>query len=180
MPARRARLLPILRIDDDCHRSVVQQFHFHICAKLSCKYLFAQVGLQRGDHFLIQGNGYIRFRGPDIGGAIAFFGSCVQGELAYQQNIAAGLFYGEVHYAGIVIKDPQIDHFSAEPVGIFCNVGVFNTDQHEQPFPDGCFQMTFDADSRMAYTLDNNPHFLCEDTCCREEAGRGKKRTGRG
>jgi hypothetical protein len=109
---------------------------------------------------LIQGNGYIRFAGPDIGGAIAFFGSRVQGELAYQQNIASGLFYGEVHHSGIVIEDPQIDNFSTEPGDIFGVVGIFYTDQHQQSFPDGGFQMTFDADSRMAYTLDNNPHFF--------------------
>ena len=56
----------------------------------------------------------------------------MQGELAYEEDITACLFYRAIHDAGTVIEDAQIDDLPAQPSDVFRRIGVLDAYEYEQ------------------------------------------------
>ena len=84
----------------------------------------------------VEGNGVGVACCADVGGAVALFVRCHEGELAHDEGLAAGVRDAAVHHAVFIVENAQAADFFAKPVGIVARVGLFNAEEDEKDRPD--------------------------------------------
>ena len=117
-------------VDADGHRTVVQQFHFHVGAELARTDFLAQTDAQFLAEVFVHRDGDVGFGRADVRGAVTLLGRGMQGELAYDQQAAVHFADGLVHDAVFIVENTEGDNLFAEPVGILLRVGFFDADQN--------------------------------------------------
>jgi hypothetical protein len=70
----------------------------------------------------------------------------MEGELAYQQDLAASIFDRAVHHSPGVIEDAQIDNLSTKPFDVFGRIGVFDAKEDQEAIADGGSDYFFNGD----------------------------------
>ena len=66
--------------------------------------------------------------------AVAFLVRRQQGELAYHENLAPDVGYGQVHYALGVVKNAQRGYLFHQPVDVLLGVAVGHSEEYHVPF----------------------------------------------
>ena len=70
-------------------------------------------------------------------GVDALPGRCVEGELAYHEDIPSSIQDAAVHHAVSIVEDAQVDRLLAEPVDVLLCVGFLDAHEDEHAAPDG-------------------------------------------
>ena len=124
---QKLRLLLVLRINDNCNRSVIHKCYFHHGAKFPALHVFAQISFHLFSELLVKWNCSIWMRGPDITWARPFFRFRVERELAYNQYVSVHIFHRKIHHTCAVIKNAQRGNLAAQPLDIFLGVSFFDS-----------------------------------------------------
>lgn len=154
-------LLAVLGVDEDGDGAVVDEGDLHVGAELSGLYLSAEELGEAADEALVHGHGDVGLGGTDVAGAVAFLGAGHEGELADEEDAAAGDFGdGEVHDAVGIVEDAEGDDFAAEPVDVVVGVGVFDAEEYHHAGAYLAFYLASDGDGGGEATLDYYAHFF--------------------
>ena len=151
-------LFPVLAVDGEGDGAVVDEGDFHVCAELAGFHRLAKLAFQCGDELFVQRDSDLRLGGAGEGGAVAFLGAGVKGELADHQHAAADLGERAVHQAIVVVKDAQPGDLAAEPLDVLGGVGVLNAEKHDEALANAATHLAADGDGGFARSLDDCPH----------------------
>ena len=144
-------------IQQDRHRSVVDQVDLHFGLKLS-GFDRNAVSPQFGDKFFIEPLGFGRFcslykRRPSSLSAIA-----VKGKLRDHQHPATHFFKGQIELSGGIFKDSKLWKLGSEIGNVFFFVAPANTYEDKEPLADLACDSAPDVDRSRFYPLDDSPH----------------------
>ena len=152
-------ILKLLRVDHERYRAVIDKFDLHVGPKLpGCD--GNALSLDGMDERFIERNSDGRRSGIDETGAAAFTAIAVEGELADDQDAAAGFGDIEVHFAVGVAKDSEARDLVGQPVGAIGRVVMRHAEQDEQPPADLADDVAFDADAGFGDSLNEGTHFF--------------------
>ncbi len=151
-------LLPVFGVNDDGYRAIVGEGDLHISSKFTTGTRFVVVlgaGIQEG---FVERDGGFRSGGLNKRGSIAFFGAGVQGELTYHEEFTIDVQQAAVHFTMLVWKNTHFADFANQPIDVFLTVAFDDSEQDEQPLPNGSGGRMIDADTCLGNSLNDDAH----------------------
>jgi len=92
-------------------------------------------------------------------GAAAFSAIAVEGKLRYKQQAAAGLTNTQIHPAGWIWKNPQVDELLYQVIGVLFRVCHCYTQKNQETQSDRASNFASYLDARLFDPLDDDSHY---------------------
>src|SRR5271156_240858 len=121
----------LCRIEQDCNRPVVQQFHLHHLLELAG--LTGQTGRPDAAYeILIELESLLsRSRGIERR-AFATADVAVEGELGHYQHFSTNLSGGQVHFSMVIFEHTQTSNFIGQVIRVGCGIRRGYTEQNQK------------------------------------------------
>jgi hypothetical protein len=112
-----------------------------------------------GHENFVQAFGFGRLGGGDETRAAAFAAIAQQGELANDQQFTAGIAQANVHLAGIVFEDPQLDNLLGQLPGVVVGIFLSHAQQYDQTTANRASRFVLDGHRSLGYALNDGTHW---------------------
>src|SRR5574340_1128541 len=148
---------PLLEIEPDGHRAVIDDFNFHVRAKVTLLHRYAVTGKIGGEP-VHQRAGHLGWGSIDERGPIAARGVGVQGELRNHQRLSADIQDRQVHFSMVILEYPQVGDLFGQRSRCFS--GILRSDPQEDDIPpsDSRDLLPLDRHTAAADALNDPPH----------------------
>lgn len=103
--------------------------------------------------------------GAGEGWAVTVASMCAEGKLADEEDFAADVVDGEIHFVVVVGEDPQFDDFRGERLDVAIGVAFFDAQEDEKTSSDGRDLVSRDGDRCAADALNNSFHGILSENC---------------
>src|SRR6266542_354513 len=151
-------LFPVLRIDEEGHRAVINETYLHVGAEFTGPDGPAKVFGQLSQERLVKRHSDFRPGCPVVGRPIAFLRAGEQSELADEQDVPLNFLDRSVHDALLVVENSQANNLAAQPFDVLRRVGFLHGQQNEKPFLNRAADLAVDGDGSFGDTLNNRAH----------------------
>jgi len=150
--------------------TVVYQRNSHVGAELAAGY--RRMALARKHQQVIeQALAQFRRRSRRKTWTSALAGIGGQRELGHQQQPAAHIPQTQIHFAGLIGKNPIVKHAFNKPLDLQLAIPTFRAGQYQKPGPNGADLATFDIHVRFGNALKQCNHRRSILFYCPEGAG---------
>ena len=86
-------------------------------------------------------------------------------KLADEEDFAADVVDGEIHFVVIVGEDSQFGDFRGERLDVAIGVAFFDAEEDEKTFADGRYLVSRDGDRCAANALNDSFHGILSENC---------------
>ena len=153
-------LFPVLRIDDDGDRPIVDQRDLHVRSELARLDRFAQVCGEFPLESIVKGDGDFGSGGPAVGRPVAFLCAGKKGELAHEKDFSLDLLDRSVHDSVVVVENSELNDLAAQPFDVLGCVGFFDSEQDRQAVLNGAGDLAVNGHGSIGNTLNDSAHSL--------------------
>jgi len=131
-PKNAGLIAALLAVEPNGNGAVVAELDFHEGAEYARLQAGAEALAQALSKLLEERLRQLGRRSAIVAGAVALFGIGVEGKLAHEKQAALHIFQAVVHYAGGVVKYPELKDLAFQPLHIGRAIGFFYAQEDHQ------------------------------------------------